>query len=74
MPSHVRKKKLKMCQLIRGQGGNIEFQIDLKSNNAWSGPHKEQLWQVWSRSRQPFLRISSKCEKLTDAEPWHKFT
>jgi len=55
-----------MCQSIRGQGGHIGFWIDLKSNNTWSGPHKEHLWQDWSRSLQPYLRRSSKCEKLMD--------
>jgi len=67
-----------MCQPIRGQGGHIGFRILLNSNNTWSEPHQEHLWQVWSRSLQPFLRRSSKCEKLTDgrrttdAAPWHK--
>jgi len=31
-----------MCQPIRDQGGHIEFGIDLKTNNTWSGLHKEQ--------------------------------
>jgi len=50
-----------MCQLIRGQGGQIGFWIGLKSNNTWLGPHKEHVWTVWSRSLQPFLRRSPKC-------------
>jgi len=47
-----------MCQPIRGQGAYIGFRIGLKSNNTWLGPHKEHLWQFWSRSLQPFLRSS----------------
>jgi len=56
--SVVLKKKLKMCQQIRGQGDHTRFLIDLKSDNTCSGPHKEHMWQVWSRSMQPFLRKS----------------
>jgi len=55
-----------MFQPIRGQGGHNGFQIGLRSNNTWLGPHKEHVWQVWGRSLQLFLRRSSKCEKLTD--------
>jgi len=57
-----------MCQPIRGQGTDVEFQIGFKSNNTWSGPHKEHVWQVWSRSLQPFLRRSWKC--VSQSEAW----
>jgi len=50
IPSAVVEKRLKMCQPIKGQGGHVRFQIGFKSNNTWSGPRKEHLWQVWSRS------------------------
>jgi len=56
-----------MCQPIRGQGGHIGFWIGLKCNNTQSGPHKEHLWQVWSRSLQPFFRRSSKCVRQSEA-------
>jgi len=61
------KKKFKMYQPIRGQGSHIGFQIGLKSNNTWSGPHKEHMRQVWSRSVQPFLRRSRKCVSKSEA-------
>jgi len=56
-----------MCQLIRGQGGHLGYRIHLKSINTWSGPNKEHLCQVWSRSLQPFLRRSSKCVSQSEA-------
>jgi len=62
IPLAVIEKEFKMCQPnIRGQTSYIGFRIDLKSNNTWSGPHKEYLWQLFSRYLQQFLRRSSKC-------------
>jgi len=49
-----------MYQPIRGQGGHIEFRIDLKSNNTWLGPQKEHVWEIRSRSLEPFLKRISK--------------
>jgi len=45
-----------------------------KSNNNWSGPHKEHLCQVWSKSLQPFLKrrhLKEKVDGRMDTMPWH---
>jgi len=50
IPAAIIHQKLKICQPVRDQGGHVGFWNCLKSSNTWSGPHKEHLWQVWSRS------------------------
>jgi len=51
-----------MYQPIRGQDGHVGFRIHLKSNNTWSGPHKEYLWQVWS---WPFSRSLEEVQNVS---------
>jgi len=58
-----------MCQSIRGQGGHIGFQVDLRSNNTWSGAHKEHLWQVWSSYAIPSAVLEKKF-KMCQADGW----
>jgi len=45
-----------MCQSMTVKNGDLRFPIHIKVNNIWSEPHKEYLYQVWSRSLQPVLR------------------
>jgi len=49
-----------MCQPIRGHGGYLGFQIDIKVTTIG----QDLMCQVLSRSLQPFLRISHLQEKV----------
>jgi len=55
-------EKSRMCQPFLVKDGYLRFPIHITSNNTLSGPHKEHVYQVWSRSMR-----SRKCDSKSEA-------